>query len=489
MPNIRTLQHNPHISDALALGQDRFRNAFLASSEAVALVRLADGVITDINEMFSLLTGYSRADVFGARWYFTPLLMDEDEHRSFLDRVVTAGSIFNQVVKIRGQRQEEGTALLSAMIMPLDDVDHVLLVLRNIDDIEKAQEALVVSESRFRELFNHMSSGVVVLQGVEEGRDFILVDINRAAEKIENVRREDLIGNSVDDVFPSVRKFGLLKVYRRVLKSGRPEIFPVVVYRDNKLRVWKENYIYKLPSGEIVDVYDDITPRKQAEEKLFQYQERLQFLTSELSVFEERERRNIATDLHDQIGQTLSVIKMKCHLLANKLGDRSFQDDIAEIKKLTQDAITDTRSLISKLSPPIIFELGLETAVDWLADYFFSRHGLKVIVQGKENRQAISEDLGVLLFRSVQELLMNVVKHAGVEEAFIAISYDDYRISIEVRDEGRGFVPESQGIPQTDGYSFGLFNISERMRYIGGFLDVSSAPGQGTTMIVVAPSE
>jgi len=486
---VKNLQHNPHTSDALARGQERFRNAFLSSSEAVALVRLDDGVFTDINEMFSLLTGYGKAEIFGAQWRSVPLLSDEDEHYSFLDRVIAVASIFNQVVKIKGQRQDICTALLSAMIMPLDDIDHVLLILRNIDDIEKAQEALEVSESRFRELFNHMSSGVVVLQDVDQGRDFILVDINRAAEKIENVRREDLIGNSVDEVFPSVRKFGLLDVYRRVLKTGRPEIYPVTVYRGNKLLVWKENYIYKLPSGEIIDVYDDITGRKQAEEQLFQYQERLQSLTSELSLFEERERRNIATDLHDHIGQTLSVIKMKCHLLANKLGNGPYQDDIAKIKQLTQDAITDTRSLTSELSPPVLFELGLESAVEWLADYFSTRHGLRVVVNSEGGGQGISEDLGILLFRSVQELLMNVVKHAAAAEAVILIKYDDHRINIEVKDEGMGFDPELYGVRQAEDYSFGLFNISERMRYVGGVLDINSVPGQGTTIILIAPFE
>jgi PAS domain S-box-containing protein len=130
------------------------------------------------------------------------------------------------------------------------------------------------SEAMYRELFDHMSSGVAVYQARDDGSDFMFADINRAGEKISHVRKHDILGKSVIEVFPDVKEMGLFEVLQRVHKSGCPEILDVSLYQDARISHWARNYVYKLPSGEIVAIYDDVTEHKRVGKELGESEER-----------------------------------------------------------------------------------------------------------------------------------------------------------------------------------------------------------------------
>jgi PAS domain S-box-containing protein len=133
---------------------------------------------------------------------------------------------------------------------------------------KQAHDALWESEQRFHELFNNMSNGVAVYKAVNDGEDFIFVDFNKAGERIDNFKRETLIGKSLLEIYPGAMEFGLFDVLQRVWSTGNSEQTPVIIYKDSRFSGWRENYAYKLPSGEIVAVYDDITDRIQAQEAM-----------------------------------------------------------------------------------------------------------------------------------------------------------------------------------------------------------------------------
>ncbi|TSA54728.1 MAG: PAS domain S-box protein [Planctomycetaceae bacterium] len=120
-------------------------------------------------------------------------------------------------------------------------------------------------QAKFKVLFENMCSGVAIYEARNDGEDFVFVDFNPAAEQIEHVKKEEIIGKSVTEVFPGVRQFGLFDVFRRVYKTGTPEHLPVSVYKDERVAGWRENYVYRLPSGQIVALYDDVSTRKRTE--------------------------------------------------------------------------------------------------------------------------------------------------------------------------------------------------------------------------------
>jgi len=127
------------------------------------------------------------------------------------------------------------------------------------------QDELKEYQARFQGLFDHVCSGVAIYEARNGGEDFVFVDFNPAAEQIEHIKKEDMIGKNVTEVFPGIKQFGLLDVLRRVYKTGVPEHHPVSVYKDERIAGWRENYVYRLPSGLVVAVYDDISARKRTE--------------------------------------------------------------------------------------------------------------------------------------------------------------------------------------------------------------------------------
>jgi len=146
--------------------------------------------------------------------------------------------------------------------------DGMICTTLDITEQREAEIELSFKEKRYQELFNEMTNGVAVYKAVDEGQDFIFTDFNKAGAQIENVSKEDVIGKSVLEVFPGVKKFGLFAVFQRVWKTGIPESHPITFYEDTRIIGWRRNFVYKLPSEEVVAIYDDITEQKQAEQAL-----------------------------------------------------------------------------------------------------------------------------------------------------------------------------------------------------------------------------
>ena len=140
--------------------------------------------------------------------------------------------------------------------------------LHDITEKRLAEEALIESEANYKALIDNINIGVAVYEAKDDGKDFTFVDFNKAGERIEQIKREQVIGKSVTKIFPDIKQFGLLEVLKRVWKTGKSERHPITFYKDERISGWRDNYVYKLPSGEIVSAYSDETERKQREKAL-----------------------------------------------------------------------------------------------------------------------------------------------------------------------------------------------------------------------------
>jgi PAS domain S-box-containing protein len=267
----------------------------------------------------------------------------------------------------------------------------------------------------------------------------------------------------------------------KALKTGQPQIGEVRHSNEEILLI--RGYPVRNAKGELVGVLEaalNITKRKRAEEKL-------RSLASELSLAEERERRRIATDLHDYIGQTLAISKIKLERLRESVYSVDLAVSLGEIQKLIDQAIQYTRSLTFELSPPILYELGFEAAVEWLSERILKKHSILFELEDDGKPKPMDEEILITLFKAVRELLFNIIKHAQARNVKISIRRENDDIRIEVEDDGVGFDTSLMDLNSGGTTGFGLFNIRERLSYLGGHLEIKSEPGRGTRIAMTAP--
>lgn len=226
---------------------------------------------------------------------------------------------------------------------------------------------------------------------------------------------------------------------------------------------------------------------------LLQSQDRLRALTRELNLAEQRERKRLASELHDHLQQMLVVGKLTIGQgKQSASGVPACEAVLTKVDEILSEALTYSRTLVAELCPPVLRDHGLPASLTWLAEYMKTKHGQTVTVLVPEGPGLdLPEDQRVLLFQSVRELLINSAKHAGTEQATLTMERRVDQLRITVRDEGKGFdvtVAAAAGAPSDKMSSqFGLYSIQERMRALGGSLEILSAPDQGTSASVVLP--
>jgi PAS domain S-box-containing protein len=230
----------------------------------------------------------------------------------------------------------------------------------------------------------------------------------------------------------------------------------------------------------------EVAERREAERQIHIYQERLRSLASELSLAEERERRRIAIDLHDQIGQTLALIQIRLQTMREAVVKGPLAKELDACVELIRQPIHDTRSLVFNLSPPVLYDLGLASAAAWIVDQHQGRRGLKITFEDDEQPKPLDEAVSVLVFRAIRELVTNIVKHAQAKTARVWLRTEDQTLRVGVEDDGRGFASPSPAAQGGAG-GFGLFSIREQLERIGGSMDIKSSPGAGSRIILSVP--
>lgn len=356
----------------------------------------------------------------------------------------------------------------------------------------KQLQAEIVRLSQFRETV--IDTADIWLFVTDKNSNIVIW--NRAAEKISGYSRQEVVGGKKPwlSLYPdhAYRKT-IGEMFLSVTAEGKIiEDFETVIHtKSNTLRTisWNARPLVD-PGGErigLMAVGKDITEQKEANEKMRRHQQQLRSLASQMSLTEERLRRRIANDLHDGLGQILAIAKIKLGQLRQSAAGTSFSSQLDEIHRLVEDAIGYTRSLTVELSPPVLYELGFDAALEWLCEQMQKQHKIQCTVKSDGSAEKISGDLCVLLFQIIRELLHNIAKHAQACTTSISVAAADENIRISVADDGVGFDPHEVAARPNHLSGFGLFNIRERLHYLGGNLEVCSTLGRGTCVTITAP--
>lgn len=253
-------------------------------------------------------------------------------------------------------------------------------------------------------------------------------------------------------------------------------------YLDEQARLLEELRVAHEELQVHRDHLEDLVSKRTGE--LLQERESLRATAAQLARVEQNERQLMAAALHDSVGQTLAFMRMKLGALKQACDDEH-AEQLAEVDDMLQKAIEETRSLTVELAPPVLNQMGLEPALEWLAGQMHEKHGYQVHFHDDRQPKPIDDDARIMLYQAARELLTNAAKHSSADNVWLSITRQGDEVELVVADDGSGFDPQKLQAPQ--GTSFGLFNISQRIAHLGGRMETEAAPGRGARFRMLLP--
>ncbi|MBS4096628.1 MAG: PAS domain S-box protein [Sulfuricella sp.] len=353
-----------------------------------------------------------------------------------------------------------------------------------------ALERLETNEKLLRDITSTLGEGIITMS-----RDGTLMFMNPEAEKLLGWQEHELMGVDVHDAIHCLKPDGSSlpkedcpiqimmesgSFYRSdddvfVRKGGTP--FPV-------------SYIATpiMENGEMVafvTAFQDITERKQAEHALKESRRQLRELSAFLQTVREEERTRIARELHDELGQVLTALRIDLGWLQPRVAgnDPRVADKLDAMSRLVDSTVDSVRRISGDLRPGMLDDLGLAAAIEWLVEQFRARNNIDCDLDMNREEFELNDQLATSVFRIVQEALTNVARHAQASLAHVRVEDNGSGIALEVADNGRGFTPVATGEKKT----YGLLGIRERVKMLGGKMEIIGRPGQGAIVRAFIP--
>jgi PAS domain S-box-containing protein len=410
------------------------------------------------------------------------------------------GDLYGAVTVYSLQKQEWTTEQFRLVEWLATQCGHILETIQLQDQLRRTAE----QNRLLSDLLEHSDQPFGI--GYPDGK---LGYVNAAFERLTGYSRKELEGMDWANVLtaPKWRPIERAKL-DELHRTGQPARYEKEYIRKDGTSVPIELLVHLVTDerGCALHYYSfitDISERKQAEESLLRAKDeldrrvaertaelahraaQLRALTGELTLAEQRERTRLAKILHDHLQQLLVAAKFRLAIL-DKGAEDVMKEGIKEVEQLIDESIASSRSLTAELSPPILHQAGLNAGLEWLAKRMADRQGLLVDLE-LEEIEPLPDDLTILLFESVRELLFNVAKHAQTRSSTISLRKVYGFLQLAVSDRGVGFDPAVMSRAGESGRGFGLFSVQERLELFGGKLEIRSAPGQGSRIFLSVP--
>jgi len=481
----RLITKRKRAEEALRESEARFRAIFENAAIGIALVDMR-GHPVEGNPALQTMLGYSKLEL--AQKAFTEFTHPADSQADW--------SLFTELVEGRRDQYQLDKPLyrkdgqivwgrLSASLVRSQkgEPKYVLGTVEDISQRKQAEEALRVSEARFRALSECAAAAIFIYQG----NRFLYA--NPAMEVITGYSLDELLGMSFWEIaHPDVRE----RVRERELALQRRELVPLRYEIEIVTKAREERWLefsgarFELQGRlAVLGIAFDVTERKRVEGKLRDLVGQLHALADRLQTVREEERAKLAREIHDELGQALTAIKMDLGSIFRELGDNAkpLAGAPESILKLVDQTIRTVGRIASQLRPGILNNLGLPAAIEWATAEFQTRTGIKCHLEMQEGAIVLDRERTTDIFRIFQETLTNVARHSGATELQVRLYRQNANTILEVRDNGVGIQP--QHLIGTA--SLGIMGMRERALVLGGQLEIAGRPGEGTIVSVSIP--
>jgi two-component system, NarL family, sensor histidine kinase UhpB len=348
----------------------------------------------------------------------------------------------------------------------------------NQRELANVSKALEGSEEKFRSYIDNAPDGVFVSD--ETGK---YVEVNEAASRITGYSKDELLTMSISDILPQESMKEGLAHFRKLLKTNSSKADLLFKHKNGTIRWWSVESV-KLTETRFLGFTKDITERKNNILEVMKAREELQRLNQYLMDAREDERASVAMEIHDELGQALTAIKIDLNWILEHLDDsaKSFQK-ISRTIEMTNDTIKKVQRISSELRPGLLDDLGLATAIEWYCGEFEQRTGLTCNLTLEDVNDG-DRRINLALFRIFQEALTNVIRHACAKTVTITLRYSEDGITMVISDDGVGISQEKIAC----GKSLGLIGMRERARQINGTVEFLQNVITGTKIVTFIPA-
>lgn len=359
------------------------------------------------------------------------------------------------------------------------EIINALGVTRDITDKKMAMLELTRNEEKYRTLVEQAVDAIALYDATGK-----ILDVNTGSVNLLGYSKAELIAMNLKDILTE-EEMKNNPVRYDILQQGTSTVKQRKMKRKNGSIVETEVRSQQLPDGRFLSVIRDLTERIETEQQLEQSYKALRELTDHLHNIREEERSNIAREIHDELGQQLTVLKMDISWLSKKIENppEKVKERLDELISMVDNTVKSVRRISSELRPSMLDDLGLPAAIEWHAQEFGKRSGINVETDISTGDVKFPGKISITVFRVFQECLTNVARHADATKINVNLAANKGFLSLSIKDNGKGFI--TSGIEKKK--TLGILGMKERIQIIKGEYVISSVPGSGTTVQVKIP--
>jgi len=464
--------------EIIKTGAEKYRNMVEQASDAIVIYSF-DGTIHEFNNSAWTLSGYSKEEF--SKLKLADILVGDIIADPANYKAILAGEI---ITFSRQMKRKDGLFIDMEVTVKMLADGKVIAFGRDITERKKAEEAIKKEKELSDSVINSLPG---VFYFYDE--NLRLLRWNKQLENVTGYSAAELKRMNPVEFFEGEDRKYMQERSKKVFANGSGDAEASFSTKDGR-RVpyyFTGHRMQYEGNPSLLGIGIDITERKKAEQEIVEINRQLRSLSEHLQNIREEERTNIAREIHDELGQQLTVMKIDVSWLSKKVGklDKTIGQRAEDLKSLLDNAVVTVRKIASELRPSLLDDMGLGAAIEWQLSEFEKRSGIKTEADKIQIELSLANAIKTGLFRIVQESLTNVARYARAKKVTVSLQCEEGQVMLTIKDDGVGFNKEKLATKKT----LGILGMKERTLMMKGTYEIDSAPGMGTTVTVKIPFE